>query len=69
MTKLSEASKDIYTVLIDSGATSVKYKLDISYYKGRTYWVKNQLISDYNFYLDDLVSMPLTNDDIQLLKT
>ena len=66
-TKLDEDSKNNYNILIDSGATSVKYKLDIEY-NYHTEAMGNKFIKKINYYLDELMPMPLTSQDLELLK-
>jgi len=64
---LDKESKNNYSILIDSGATSVKYKLDI-HYDRHTELIGNQMIEKINYYLNDIELLPLTSQDLELLQ-
>ena len=67
--QLEECSKNNYTIVIDSGAASVKYKLDIWFHKESdiSYYSGNETIKQYHFTLNGIDQLPLTQQDMQLL--
>ncbi|WP_324172379.1 hypothetical protein [Sulfurimonas sp.] len=65
--KLDEDRKKNYTILIASGITSVKYKLDIKY-NSKNDWLGTKLVKEINYYLNELIPMPLSPRDLELLK-
>jgi hypothetical protein len=65
--KLDEDSKKNYHILIDSGATSVKYKLGVEYNPNTT-WEGNSTVKTIDYYLDEIILKPLNSQDLELLK-
>ena len=67
--RLEKYDKNHYTIVIDSGASSIKYKLDIWYHKESdiSYYSGMQTTKQYHFTLNDIEQLALTKQDTQLL--